>query len=112
MAEAAQVAGGPKTPDWQALAGGAARPDERQSCYREVECGTCGAVVRAAKFSIQHTSVQWDAAAVRQCAEFARRTAAGEQTSLIERCGSMRASIDAAVLEGRLPVAPPWLTGQ
>jgi hypothetical protein len=96
--------------DWQPLPGGRARPDERQSEYREVICEACGAIVRAAKFSVQHTSVQWDAAAVRQCAEFARRAAAGEQTALIERCGSMRASIEAAALEGRLPVAPPWLT--
>jgi len=73
----------------------------------EVCCFSCGAVVLAAKFSIQHTSVQWDAAAVRQCAEFGRRVAAGEQTPLIERCEAMRASIEAAALNGRLPVAPP-----
>jgi hypothetical protein len=97
--------------DWQPLPGGGARPDERQSRYFDVQCGACGALVRAAKFSVQHTSVQWDAAAVRLCAEFARRTAVGEQTALIERCASMRASIEAAALDGRLPVAPPWLTG-
>jgi hypothetical protein len=84
-----------------------ARPDERQSRYCEVTCAECGAIVLAAKFSVQHTSVQWDAAAVSQCAEFARRTAAGDQTPLIERCDAMRASIDVAALEGRLPVAPP-----
>jgi len=99
------------TGEWQALPGGTARPDERQSRYCPVECETCGAVVLAAKFSVQHTSVQWDAAALGQCAEFARRTAAGEQTPLIERCASMRASIDAAALTGRLPVSPPWSTG-
>jgi hypothetical protein len=86
---------------------GGARPDERRSEYCPVQCAECGAVVRAAKFSMQHTSVQWDAAAVRRCAEFARRAAAGELTSLIERCDSMRASIETAVHEGRLPVAPP-----
>jgi len=89
----------------------AVRSDDRQSRYCEVECTACGAVVQAAKFSVQHTSVQWDAAAVRQCAEFARRTAVGERTPLIERCASMRESIEAAALSGRLPVAPPWLTG-
>jgi hypothetical protein len=98
-------------PDWQPLAGGAARPDERLSRYCQVECAACGAVVLAAKFSVQHTSVQWDAAALGQCAEFARRVAAGEQTALIERCASMRASIDAAALDGQVPVSPPWLTG-
>ena len=90
----------------------AARPDERQFRYCEVECAVCGALVRAAKFSVQHTSVQWDAAAVSRCAEFARRTAVGEQTPLIERCGSMRESVEAAALSGRLAVAPPWLAGQ
>jgi hypothetical protein len=97
--------------DWQELPGGAARPDERLSRYCQVECAACGAAVLAAKFSVQHTSVQWDAAALRQCAEFVRRAAAGEQTPLIERCASMRASIDAAALDGQLPVSPPWLTG-
>jgi hypothetical protein len=86
-----------------------ARPDERQSRYCEVTCAECGAVVLAAKFSVHHTSVQWDATAVRQCAEFALRTAGGEQTPLIEHCTAMRGSIDAAALDGRLPVAPPWL---
>lgn len=106
MADTARVAS-----DWQALPDGGARPDERMSRYCQVECGACGAVVRAAKFSFQHTSVQWDAAALSQCAEFARRTASGEQTPLIERCASMRASIEAAALSGDLPVSPPWSTG-
>jgi hypothetical protein len=90
-----------------AVVNGAARPDERQFRYCPVQCAECGAVVRAAKFSMQHTSVQWDVAAVDRCAEFARRAAAGEQTPLIERCESMRASIESAVRDGRLPVAPP-----
>ena len=88
-----------------------AGPDERQFRYCDVECGACGAVVKAAKFSFQHTSVQWDAGALQQCAEFARRAAAGEQTPLIERCASLRASIDEAARTGRLPVAPPWQAG-
>jgi len=93
--------------DWQALPGGGARPDERQARYCPVACRECGAIVHAAKFSSQHTSVQWDAVAVHQCAEFARRVLAGEQTPLIERCEAMRGSIDIAALDGRLPVAPP-----
>jgi hypothetical protein len=108
MTEAASGQAGRVAADWLPLPGGQARPDERQSQYREVVCDACGATARAAKFSVQHTSVQWDAAGVRQCAEFARRTAVGEQTPLIERCGSMRAAVEAAALEGRLPVAPPW----
>jgi len=94
--------------DWQALAGGAARPDDRRSRYCQVQCRECGAAVLAAKFSSQHTSVQWDAAAVRECTEFARRALAGEQTPLIERCDAMRRSIEVAALDGRLPVSSPW----
>ena len=111
MADVAQMTGDGQAPDGQARPGGAARPDERESRYCPVECASCGAVVLAAKFSVQHTSVQWDAAALRQCAEFARRAAAGEQTPLIERCASMRASIETAARGGKLPVSPPWLTG-
>jgi hypothetical protein len=73
-----------------------------------VQCRECGAVVLAAKFSSQHTSVQWDAAAVSQCTEFARRTLAGEPRPLIERCEAMRRSIEVAALDGRLPVSSPW----
>ena len=96
------------TGDWQALPGGAARPDDRRSRYCQVQCRECGATVLAAKFSSQHTTVQWDAAAVRQCTEFARRTLAGEPTPLIERCDAMRHSIEVAALDGRLPVSSPW----
>jgi hypothetical protein len=84
-----------------------ALPDERAFRYCPVTCAACGAVVLAAKFSIQHTSVQWDAAAVRQCAEFARRVELGEPSPLIERCEAMRHSIEIATRQGRLPVTPP-----
>jgi hypothetical protein len=81
--------------------------DERESGLRPVECERCGACVLVAKFSPQHTSVQWSMESVYACAEFSARTAAGEQTALIAGCASMRASIDRAVLEGRLEVSPP-----
>jgi hypothetical protein len=48
--------------------------------------------------------VQWTAAAVRACLEFG---AAGRPSALVERCGSLRDSVDGAVLEGRLKVSPP-----
>ncbi len=88
------------------------RADDRQSRYCSVECSRCGAMVLAAKFSPQHTSVQWDAVAVGRCEEFASATAAGQQTALVERCASMRSSIDRAAADGRLPVVPPWLERQ
>jgi hypothetical protein len=81
--------------------------DERRPAAREVQCARCAAVVLAAKFSPQQTSVQWTADAVRGCAEFAARVAGGQQTALIDGCASLRASIDAAVRDGRLPVVSP-----
>jgi hypothetical protein len=81
--------------------------DERRPVTREVRCARCAAVVLAAKFSPQQTSVQWTPDAVRSCAEFATRVAGGEQSALIDGCASLRASIDAAVRDGRLPVVSP-----
>ncbi len=85
--------------------GRAPRPrDERHAAVRAVDCARCGAAVLAAKFSPQHTSVQWTAAAVRARFEF---SASGRPSALVEGCGSLRDSIDAAVAAGRLEVAPP-----
>jgi hypothetical protein len=81
--------------------------DERRPVTREVICARCATVVLAAKFSPQQTCVQWTADAVRACAEFAQRVAGGERTALIDGCASLRASIDAAVRDGRLPVVSP-----
>ncbi len=78
--------------------------DERRAAFACVECGRCGAAVLAAKFSPQHTSVQWTAAAVRSCWEF---SAASRPSALVEGCGSLRDSIDGAVASGRLEVSPP-----
>jgi hypothetical protein len=81
--------------------------DERRAAFCLVECWRCGAVVRAAKFSPQHTSVQWSAAAVRACSEFSAAGALGRPSALVEGCGSLRDSIDAAVTAGRLEVRSP-----
>jgi hypothetical protein len=80
------------------------RADERRGAVARVECTRCGAAVLAVKFSPQHTSVQWTAAAVRTCWEF---SAAGRPSALVEGCGSLRESISVAVESGRLEVAPP-----
>jgi hypothetical protein len=81
--------------------------DERRAAFREVACDRCAALVLVAKFSPQHTSVQWSQASMRACAEFTARSAAGELTALIGACASLRGSIDRAVAEGRLDVTPP-----
>ena len=78
--------------------------DERYAAAACVDCARCGAAVLAFKFSPQHTSVQWSAAAVRACWEF---SAAGRPSALVEGCGSLRDSIEAAVAAGQLEVAPP-----
>jgi hypothetical protein len=83
------------------------RADERHAGFRRVECDRCGAAVLVAKFSPQHTSVQWSSASVRACAEFSARAAAGEQTALIDTCASLRDSIARAVLQDHLRVLPP-----
>ena len=72
-----------------------------------MECGRCGAQVLAAKFSPQHTSVQWTDAAVRACVEFMAFSELGRTSALVEGCGSLRDSIDVAVKDGRLEVSPP-----
>jgi hypothetical protein len=78
--------------------------DERHAALSPVECARCGAAVLAAKFSPQHTSVQWSAAAVLLCAEF---DALEGTSALVAGCASLRDSIDAAVAAGRLEVSPP-----
>ena len=81
--------------------------DDRHAGFRRVDCDRCGAAVLAAKFSSQHTSVQWTSASVLACAEFGARVAAGEQSALIDTCASLRDSIEQAVLGDRLQVLPP-----
>jgi hypothetical protein len=81
--------------------------DERAWRYAEVACSLCGAVVEVAKFSPQHTSVQWTAESVLRCAEFAPKVAHGGSSALIATCASLRASIDAAVEDGQVDVLPP-----
>jgi len=85
----------------------AAPADDRPWRYTGVRCARCGAVVQVAKFSLQHTSVQWTPEAVLACAEFAATVAAGGSSALIATCASLRASIDDAVSGGRVEVLPP-----
>jgi len=81
--------------------------DEREAGFQPVECERCGTTALVAKFSPQHTSVQWSQASVRACAEFSARVSAGEQTALIVSCASLRDSIDRAAALGSLEVFPP-----
>jgi hypothetical protein len=69
----------------------------------EVACLDCLGRVRVKKNSEYHTSVQWSAEAVSQCAEFARGRASGERV-VFESCSRLKASIETAFREGRLQV--------
>ncbi len=89
-------------------AGGQAPPgDEREAGFAPVACERCGATALVAKFSPQHTSVQWSLAGVQACAEFRARAAAGQRSALVDTCASLRDSIDRAVADGRLEVLAP-----
>jgi hypothetical protein len=81
--------------------------DPRFDDLRPVSCAACGASVLVAKFSSEHTSVQWSLPAMGECLEFGAVVAAGGQTALTDGCGLLRSSIEAAVRSGRLPVASP-----
>ncbi len=87
------------------------RTDDRRASWQPLRCARCGAAVQVAKFSPQHTSVQWTATAAATCAEFGARAAVGADTgtgsALVEGCGALRDSIDAALAAGLLSVCPP-----
>lgn len=72
--------------------------DERHATLRQVACERCGAVVDVAKFSPQHTSVQWSADSVSTCTEW---------SAAARGCARLRESIDRAVADGRLEVRSP-----
>jgi hypothetical protein len=82
----------------------AVKADERAWRYTDVTCTECGVTVAVAKFSLQHTSIQWSAGAAGGCAEF---RAGGRPSALIPTCASLRDSIENAVAGGRVEVLPP-----
>lgn len=65
----------------------------------QVSCRSCGTCVLVEKFSPQHTSVQWNSAAVAACTEL---SGSGLKS---HTCQALRASIDAAVEAGALDVS-------
>ncbi len=85
----------------------AVHADDRHVSPQPVECAQFGAAVLVVKFSPQHTSVQWTAAAASCCAEFCARAADGTPSALVDGCATLRDSIDAAAASGRLAVSPP-----
>lgn len=70
----------------------------------EVACLDCLARVRVKKNSEHHTSIQWDAEALRACAEFARADAEPGGRHVYDTCSRLHASIDRAVAEGSVEI--------
>lgn len=75
-----------------------------QARLTEVACLDCLARVGVKKNSEHHTSIQWHAESLGECAEFRRldRTPGGR--SVHASCPRMQASIDAAVRDGQLTI--------
>jgi hypothetical protein len=65
-----------------------------------VACLDCLATVQVRKNSEQQTAIQWTDEAKNACPELAKR-------ELYEGCPRLKASIAAAVREGRLPIGVP-----
>jgi hypothetical protein len=78
------------------------RADHLYGGLTEVACRRCGACVRVRKHSAEHTNIQWNAASVQKCLEFK-----GKQSAFVPTCSSLHASIDEAVLRGRVSVPSP-----
>ncbi len=64
-----------------------------------ISCRSCGTCVLVEKYSPQHTSVQWSAAARAAC------TGLAEVSEREHTCPALRDSIDAAVRAGELSVS-------
>jgi YD repeat-containing protein len=90
------------------------RSDERLADLpmTPVECQRCHATVRVRKSSWQQTSVQWDAAGARSCAE--RRSPAdggAVREADFFTCAGLRESIAQAVLSGAVPMPEDSVAG-
>ncbi|UUZ59244.1 hypothetical protein [Nocardioides sp. B-3] len=75
-----------------------------QARLTEVACPDCPARVGVKKNSEHHTSIQWHAEALGECAEFRRLDRAPGGRPVHASCPRMQASIDAAVRDGQLMI--------
>jgi hypothetical protein len=78
-------------------------PDDDRP-MREVTCRRCATTVLVLKNSREQTSIQWLGDAGATCTELAEKRAAGVPTARVQRCESLRESIDDAVRDGLLEV--------
>lgn len=70
----------------------------------DVACLDCLARVAVRKNSEHMTSIQWTAEAEASCPDLTRRIPEGPRRSIQGGCPRMAASIEAAVIDGSLPV--------
>jgi len=75
-----------------------------QARLTEVACLDCLATVGVKKNSEHHTSIQWHADALEQCAEFRKRASEPGGRHVHESCSRLRSSIERAVAEGRIEI--------
>jgi hypothetical protein len=79
------------------------RVDERDGATTEVVCHRCATTVHVRKSSLAQTSVQWRGESWATCAELAEKRAAGQHPAQVPTCTALRASIDQAVRDGKVP---------
>ena len=80
------------------------RVDERDGAMSEVSCRRCATTVLVRKSSAAQTSVQWRGDSTATCSELADRRAEGLHPAQVPVCQALKASIDEAVAEGRIPI--------
>ncbi len=75
-----------------------------QARLTEVACLDCLAMVGVKKNSEHHTSIQWHADSLAQCAEFRKRDSEPGGRHVHETCSRLRSSIERAVAEGKIEI--------
>ena len=75
-----------------------------QARLTEVACLDCLAKVGVKKNSEHHTSIQWHADSLAQCAEFRKMEGEPVGRHVYATCARLRSSIDRAVAEGELEI--------
>lgn len=75
-----------------------------QARLTEVACLDCLVRVGVKKNSEHHTSIQWQAGSLAQCAEFRRLESQPGGRTVHAACSRLSSSIDRAVTEGQLEI--------
>ncbi|HYB82947.1 MAG TPA: hypothetical protein VED43_15160 [Mycobacterium sp.] len=76
------------------------------SGLRPVDCRFCHVTVAARRLGPGHTAVQWNTEASQRCAYFAEVRDSGGDTARTRACPKLTDSIEHAIAEGYLDIAP------